>query len=311
MAGPPSGCWRTATTRGRSTVPAGSWRSILRPRTWCAQLAAAPESLRHPAVRRRFPWAGAPIRPRGLVRELDMRTETASSRPKEGRATQALLHRRDSGHARAARPSRARGLRRRRPDGRRRRRGFQHGNPPGPGACGAADRGARQPRPRRSRRRPARRGLRRGGRPAFRGRAQAPRPQSRPPESGGPRAWGCSSTATPTGRSCATAGTRRAGCRSVAQSPGGCMAPLPHDPRPSMALVLVRDGEPEARLVFLRSVSRRSVEGAAGTIRSAGRQATTPCPIAVAPQTSGAAARARVASTTSTAAPAGPTMHWT
>ena len=34
-------------------------------------------------------------------------------------------------------------------------------------------------------------------------------------------------------------------------NPGSCMAPLPHDPRPSMALVLVRDGEPDARLVFL------------------------------------------------------------
>jgi uncharacterized protein len=34
-------------------------------------------------------------------------------------------------------------------------------------------------------------------------------------------------------------------------NPGSCMAPLPHDPRPSMALVLVRDGEPDARLIFL------------------------------------------------------------
>ena len=34
-------------------------------------------------------------------------------------------------------------------------------------------------------------------------------------------------------------------------NPGSCMAPLPDDPRPSMALVLVRDGEPDARLVFL------------------------------------------------------------
>jgi putative phosphoesterase len=34
-------------------------------------------------------------------------------------------------------------------------------------------------------------------------------------------------------------------------NPGSCMAPLPHDPRPSVALVLVRDGEPDARLVFL------------------------------------------------------------
>jgi putative phosphoesterase len=33
-------------------------------------------------------------------------------------------------------------------------------------------------------------------------------------------------------------------------NPGSCMAPLPHDPRPSMALVLVRDGEPDARLIF-------------------------------------------------------------
>lgn len=34
-------------------------------------------------------------------------------------------------------------------------------------------------------------------------------------------------------------------------NPGSCMAPLPHDPRPSMALVVVHDGEPEARIVFL------------------------------------------------------------
>ena len=33
-------------------------------------------------------------------------------------------------------------------------------------------------------------------------------------------------------------------------NPGSCMAPLPHDPRPSMALVVVRDGEPDAHLVF-------------------------------------------------------------
>lgn len=33
-------------------------------------------------------------------------------------------------------------------------------------------------------------------------------------------------------------------------NPGSCMAPLPHDPRPSMALVVVRDGVPDARLVF-------------------------------------------------------------
>lgn len=34
-------------------------------------------------------------------------------------------------------------------------------------------------------------------------------------------------------------------------NPGSCMAPLPHDPRPSMALVVVRDGEPDAHLLFL------------------------------------------------------------
>ena len=34
-------------------------------------------------------------------------------------------------------------------------------------------------------------------------------------------------------------------------NPGSCMAPLPHDPRPSMALVVVHDGEPEARIAFL------------------------------------------------------------
>jgi putative phosphoesterase len=34
-------------------------------------------------------------------------------------------------------------------------------------------------------------------------------------------------------------------------NPGSCMAPLPHDPRPSMALVVVRDGEPDAHLFFL------------------------------------------------------------
>jgi putative phosphoesterase len=34
-------------------------------------------------------------------------------------------------------------------------------------------------------------------------------------------------------------------------NPGSCMAPLPHDPRPSLAIVVVRGGEPEARIVFL------------------------------------------------------------
>lgn len=34
-------------------------------------------------------------------------------------------------------------------------------------------------------------------------------------------------------------------------NPGSCTAPLPHDPRPSIGLVVVRDGEPEARIVFL------------------------------------------------------------
>lgn len=34
-------------------------------------------------------------------------------------------------------------------------------------------------------------------------------------------------------------------------NPGSCMAPLPNDPRPSMALIDVRDGEPDAQLVFL------------------------------------------------------------
>ncbi len=33
-------------------------------------------------------------------------------------------------------------------------------------------------------------------------------------------------------------------------NPGSASAPLAHDPRPSMALVVVRDGEPEARIVF-------------------------------------------------------------
>ncbi len=36
-------------------------------------------------------------------------------------------------------------------------------------------------------------------------------------------------------------------------NPGSCMAPLPHDPRPSMALLVVRDGEPDAHLIFLPS----------------------------------------------------------
>jgi len=34
-------------------------------------------------------------------------------------------------------------------------------------------------------------------------------------------------------------------------NPGSASAPLSHDPRPSVALVVVRDGEPEARIVFL------------------------------------------------------------
>jgi len=34
-------------------------------------------------------------------------------------------------------------------------------------------------------------------------------------------------------------------------NPGSCVAPLPHDPRPSFGLVVVRDGEPDARIVFL------------------------------------------------------------
>jgi len=34
-------------------------------------------------------------------------------------------------------------------------------------------------------------------------------------------------------------------------NPGSCMAPLSHDPRPSLALVVVRDGEPDARILFL------------------------------------------------------------
>ena len=33
--------------------------------------------------------------------------------------------------------------------------------------------------------------------------------------------------------------------------PGSASAPLAHDPRPSIALVVVRGGEPEARIVFL------------------------------------------------------------
>jgi putative phosphoesterase len=33
-------------------------------------------------------------------------------------------------------------------------------------------------------------------------------------------------------------------------NPGTCTAPLPWDPRPSMAYVTVQDGEPEARIVF-------------------------------------------------------------
>ena len=34
-------------------------------------------------------------------------------------------------------------------------------------------------------------------------------------------------------------------------NPGSCMAPLGHDPRRSYGLVVVRDGEPDARIVFL------------------------------------------------------------
>jgi uncharacterized protein len=34
-------------------------------------------------------------------------------------------------------------------------------------------------------------------------------------------------------------------------NPGSASAPLAHDPRPSVALVVVRDGEPQARIVFL------------------------------------------------------------
>jgi len=34
-------------------------------------------------------------------------------------------------------------------------------------------------------------------------------------------------------------------------NPGSASAPLAHDPRASVALVVVRDGEPEARIVFL------------------------------------------------------------
>ena len=33
-------------------------------------------------------------------------------------------------------------------------------------------------------------------------------------------------------------------------NPGSASAPLPHDPRPSMALIVVRDGELDARLIF-------------------------------------------------------------
>ena len=33
-------------------------------------------------------------------------------------------------------------------------------------------------------------------------------------------------------------------------NPGTASAPLPHDPRPSVALVVVRDGAPEARIIF-------------------------------------------------------------
>jgi uncharacterized protein len=35
-------------------------------------------------------------------------------------------------------------------------------------------------------------------------------------------------------------------------NPGSAGAPLSHDPRPSVALVVVRDGEPHARIVFLQ-----------------------------------------------------------
>jgi uncharacterized protein len=34
-------------------------------------------------------------------------------------------------------------------------------------------------------------------------------------------------------------------------NPGSCMAPLSHDPRRSYGLVVVRDGEPDARILFL------------------------------------------------------------
>ncbi len=34
-------------------------------------------------------------------------------------------------------------------------------------------------------------------------------------------------------------------------NPGSCVAPLPNDPRPSMALIVVCDGELDAQLVFL------------------------------------------------------------
>ena len=34
-------------------------------------------------------------------------------------------------------------------------------------------------------------------------------------------------------------------------NPGSCMAPLRNDPRRSYGLVVVRDGEPDARIVFL------------------------------------------------------------
>lgn len=33
-------------------------------------------------------------------------------------------------------------------------------------------------------------------------------------------------------------------------NPGTASAPLPHDPRPSMAFVVVRDGMPDARIIF-------------------------------------------------------------
>jgi len=45
-------------------------------------------------------------------------------------------------------------------------------------------------------------------------------------------------------------------------NPGSCMAPLPHDPRPSMALVVVRDGEPDAHLLFLPWHHHRAAQSA-------------------------------------------------